>query len=834
MAEHILIKEKVEALLTTGLQSPLITVVAPPGYGKTTVVREYISRLSTPCIWINITELENDIDFFWNTFSRALIGSFPGVASVLKNISMPVNIEDFTQFYHLLRSCSKEQIEITVIYDNYEILTNRDILQFINRCIKLDTFEKAFIPHHILLSCERLSSYKNPFYDDYKNPGSYTRITANDLAFDYEDAKKYMEINNYVLDGRFLDEVLKKTDGWPIFLDMLCETMDENKTYMILFELFENHYYGNYSQEIQIALIKCSLFSSFSLGLMKQILPNPSEETLSEISLNILVDFNFNTEVFTFHKVYHTFLKGKLIVLSEEDRRNILNAAAEWYFKCKKYEEAMEMFMKVENHEGFLKTLPLVSLDRSSYTLSKDLQSFYGSTPQELLEDNLWIDFYLAQTYVTCGQIDYAKGMFLALLKTVEKKKNPCKKLVVEIYCMLADISLIKNNTMAMEYINCALNEWEENILIGNRTLANFDENPVFYLPSDGSKNVEEMIDYIHTFVKLRDKIRVNCNYGFEHLFEAEAYYYTKEFNKCKVAARLAISKSVLTKQFDITMQAHYILALIALCEKNYEGVVQETNLLNTYVSGDQNLSLSKLKELLNAGIYFQVDDENKVADWIKEGEFESYKEYPIRNGRNYFFSALYNMHISNYTKSASMLFHLEPLFGQRGLFILKIYYHVISAIYFMQEQEKEKAVEHFLKTYNYVYENKIVMPIVEFGNQIVPTLYYVKQRTDLDIDLEWVKELEVQAKRHEDSRQYIRSAYKSAKRKIGSNTFALTKRERVVLNLLSQGFTRNEIAEQLGISLNGVKKFINNIYIKLGAKNRADAIYIAVQNHII
>jgi LuxR family maltose regulon positive regulatory protein len=55
-----------------------------------------------------------------------------------------------------------------------------------------------------------------------------------------------------------------------------------------------------------------------------------------------------------------------------------------------------------------------------------------------------------------------------------------------------------------------------------------------------------------------------------------------------------------------------------------------------------------------------------------------------------------------------------------------------------------------------------------------------------------------------------------------------LRRREAVVLQALSQGLTREEIARKEQMSLNAVKEDIKNLYDKLGALNRADAIRIA------
>jgi LuxR family maltose regulon positive regulatory protein len=59
-------------------------------------------------------------------------------------------------------------------------------------------------------------------------------------------------------------------------------------------------------------------------------------------------------------------------------------------------------------------------------------------------------------------------------------------------------------------------------------------------------------------------------------------------------------------------------------------------------------------------------------------------------------------------------------------------------------------------------------------------------------------------------------------------SAFVLRRREAIILRALSQGYTRDEIARKENISLNAVKENIKNLYDKLGALNRADAIRIA------
>ena len=52
-----------------------------------------------------------------------------------------------------------------------------------------------------------------------------------------------------------------------------------------------------------------------------------------------------------------------------------------------------------------------------------------------------------------------------------------------------------------------------------------------------------------------------------------------------------------------------------------------------------------------------------------------------------------------------------------------------------------------------------------------------------------------------------------------------LTKREKEVLALVAKGLTRHEIANKLFISSETVKKHSQNIYKKLKAKNKIEAL---------
>ena len=65
-------------------------------------------------------------------------------------------------------------------------------------------------------------------------------------------------------------------------------------------------------------------------------------------------------------------------------------------------------------------------------------------------------------------------------------------------------------------------------------------------------------------------------------------------------------------------------------------------------------------------------------------------------------------------------------------------------------------------------------------------------------------------------------------------NQTSLTRRQLRQLELAARGFTNQEIAAQLNVSLITIKKQFSDIFVRLHVSNRAEAISFAVQRHLI
>ena len=65
-SQHIVHRPHLAEKLNSGLSRKLILVSAPAGFGKTTVVSDWIDQLKIPAVWFSIDNGDNDPVVFLN------------------------------------------------------------------------------------------------------------------------------------------------------------------------------------------------------------------------------------------------------------------------------------------------------------------------------------------------------------------------------------------------------------------------------------------------------------------------------------------------------------------------------------------------------------------------------------------------------------------------------------------------------------------------------------------------------------------------------------------------------------------------------------------------
>ena len=186
-------------------QEPVITVTAPPGYGKTTLMAQWAGRPGSRVAWLSCDDADNDPVVLLSALAIAIgrIGPvapaiFPALASSGAGVTM------VPRFVSAVASI---QPPVTVLLDQAEAVTNRQCLNVIAEfALRLPPGWRFALASRtaVPLPAARLRAQ-----------GGLLEITADDLAMGAVEADALLRGAGVTVNGKGLDDLLRRTEGWP-------------------------------------------------------------------------------------------------------------------------------------------------------------------------------------------------------------------------------------------------------------------------------------------------------------------------------------------------------------------------------------------------------------------------------------------------------------------------------------------------------------------------------------------------------------------------------------------------------------------------------------------
>src|SRR5215831_7990946 len=185
--------------------APVITVAAPPGYGKTTLMAQWAQRIGSRAAWLSCDEGDNDPVVLLSALAVALdrIGPVdPAIFSALASSGA-----DITIIPRFVSAIASVQPPVTVILDHAEAVTNRQCLNTIAEFAlhlppgwQLALASRAVVP----LPAARLRAL-----------GGIFEVTADDLVMGLPEAQSLLEGAGIDADEASVRDLLRRTEGWP-------------------------------------------------------------------------------------------------------------------------------------------------------------------------------------------------------------------------------------------------------------------------------------------------------------------------------------------------------------------------------------------------------------------------------------------------------------------------------------------------------------------------------------------------------------------------------------------------------------------------------------------
>ena len=186
-------------------------VVAPPGYGKTTLVAEWSHQNKERVFWATATGNEKTADFR-NIVFQAVRNVIPDFAPWFKPNTDLDSKEIFKRFFEDIAALGKDYV---FVLDNGTLSENLN-------AVKLAQYMVDIIPDNLHLILIRRTAVELSFVR-FAQRGNLNLISATDLKFDEAEIESIASLNGLDSSDPEIDSTLKLANGWPVCVQLLAK-----------------------------------------------------------------------------------------------------------------------------------------------------------------------------------------------------------------------------------------------------------------------------------------------------------------------------------------------------------------------------------------------------------------------------------------------------------------------------------------------------------------------------------------------------------------------------------------------------------------------------------
>lgn len=816
-------RPRIDALLAKGLEKPLITVEAASGYGKTRSIRNFFKTRTERVVWLNLTKHDDVTIYFWHSFANAFNLLFPKLAKTMEYIGFPYAS---SKFEVLLRYLAKEVYageRIVLVADDYDIIHNPDIKLFFKDLVEsgIENFCLILINNNktnIDVSLNKLLS-----------------ISDRDFAFTKEEAATFLQLCDVQFSDEDFARVYEDAEGWPLAISLCVEYYHINQLLPESFrvhtpsltDFFEREYFSRFSDECKLFLARLSFFQSFCLEMAEILNVGAIKNTIDNMKQHPFLSFDKTLHVFKFQKLYYAFLETKQCLLTEEQVAQCFLLAGEHFLKHGMYYQAADSFFKSKAYDKFLQALMNLPRKRISREYCKSILKHIEALPESFCSANYLVDYVKAFLLLNNMEMAKAWGIFIKLKDKFESENinEEERSLLGEIYLVLADISVRAGRDEFTYYYKKAYEYLPEGSAILNQKLLMLGNNQAFFLANNQPGEMEKMIEAVFSTARYAESVTQGSGSGFACLYAAEAWYLTYELEKAEDYAIKALYTAFAKEQHDIVCNSYMLLAKIALARGDYGNSVKQISKVINYVNALNVTELFELRDCIESWFNVITGDLDKLPNWVANYNNNSYPHYLADVGRSSLVYGIYLMAKGNYHDANNLLSKMDGRFSQPVYWSLCLISCLMKAVCFFKTDDNENTVKYFAQAYEMAYNNKIIMPFIEFGSVMHPILDLAKNYPGYNFDEAWIDLIYQKIISYEmNFIKFINEHYEGSRVETISES-KLSVEEFEILKMLSQGKTTQEIQNNFS---SDIKKIIMDIYIKLGAVNKLDAIRIA------
>jgi LuxR family maltose regulon positive regulatory protein len=815
--KNLFFRRRLYTLLKGIEEYPITVLVASTGYGKTTVVQQYLEKTQMLSLYVDITSSKDGV--FWQKLCDATAEISPKLGQILRLIGLPSDDLKISSIITAFKQHLKRPLILVV--DDCQLLGNNSKLFGLFTTIALEEFENL----HLVLLSQTVPPIKlsTLVFKDY-----CLFLERETLAFNLEETGGYLELKGMHLASEVITDVYQQSEGWISVLFFICEAYRHGRLdYRIksLNQMFEENFLWFFNADERQMLIRLASLKKFTADLAIAATGNKHiGKVLTQLEKNnafITVDA---AGWYSFHALLKNYLKQQCAD-DVEQKRFYLRAGC-WYLQHGEFNQALQFYWQAGQLEKFLQKVEHTQywtknrIWQEADIVASLIKIEWTSYPLSFLQ--------IAFALLRLGREDSSK-LGYKILKKLEAWSGKSKSKLtrrIQADCILIQtfLGLYEDNDWNKHF------SMAQEIFQGEHSLVLLPSAPItFGMPMFLYLEYREpgMLDKVieEDMACPLENMVPGFGHGMDKVIQAEAALERYQLDKAVDFARQARVATRAKEQYFLEMCAVFTLLRKDLVCGDYIDALQQMEELK----GIAEIAMQG-KESSAQDIYRQVVEFSEAFLYTSLEQLEKVPEtYLARNAKNE--HLLQGMGLYNLLRARSAyLLGNESIAAAECDLVLELRQQKVqhsqlirlAALILKIKAEKrllnnEQALKLLDTALKEAAADEIYLPFVENAEELLPLLTVMKRDKNLP-SAYWNKLLDICHQQKDKQKNWH----------LPTSSTNLSERELEALKLAANGYKQNQIAQMMQVKDITVKKHLINAYAKLGVSNKVAAIQIA------
>lgn len=800
--------EKLKQKLNQLTQFSTTIVEAPSGYGKTTAIRDFLETSvpeDTPIYWF--TAMEETATSAFRRLSNEINKVDDDVGECLLKIGLP-NVATIGEACDALRAIRCKQ-ETYLVLDNIQLL--QDLL--------MPSFFTALVAHggeglHVIIITQMMG------LDMYRSITNckFLQITTSDLRLSADDIRNYYELEDVIVTVEEAQDIECRSEGWIIAVYLQLKSFKEKGVFADtnLLSLMECLVWSEMTKEQQDFLMRLSPFDSITLqqiySLLKiEVLPKYALEALQ----NPFIRYERIGLRYELHSILSELLKQKRKEQGPTFDYECLSEAGNLFRDEGKIAEAMKYYWWINGYQQMLSLdfSHLIFEDIGNTPFIQIAMTIAEKCPVDIKKANLLSMLRIAWTLLTFGyyeRFDYLMEELQFFMDSIDGQEN--------IYGEWLLVSSFRHYP-DLDKMIITLKK-SEKLFKGKSSKVILPHSPWWFgscAPLADFHIIPGEADHeggqFETYITLLSKLTNGYGSGADILYQAVLAYHRGNISEAEMLAYKASYVAESKNQSIIQLGATLQLAQVALHKGDTEGWQHAINSMERAASYDllNSFVINAALDIMSGMLLIELQLVDKIADWLKKGDFSQKRLLPKMLPLALFIHSLYLLHQDEVPR----LIGLIEANQSKESINQPVNYMLLSlnlAVGYLSIGNTNKANSLLRNIGQKVFPDGMLFTYASFSwllqglsDQIIekeyPTLFDQFKEIKERFEAGWIK-------LHQDLSP-------------DELPLDLTEREHEVAILAAEGLHNNEIANKLFISESTVRTHMRTIFKKLDIDRR-------------